>query len=433
MSSKTEDLTAIPQQHTGWPKTIVQETFNVHERKKPAELTVRTLTEGSDADALRQTFAGQRRDELQKNFLNYYAREYPKIKVSRPLEVFDHREPNTFETVEHYQIDGFWTLSDDKQTYQCDFSPQTIRDLFDEPSTTLRSMPLAIDYPRHAILQTRVNLPSPWPLTNEVDHFQGIASKLDFKREIGTNSFEMEYEFQTLTNSVSPGDMPDYVKTLEQMKNALGYSLTWANEDVPTSSQTKKGGMNWPILLLGVVYLILLAILAMVFLVLLPKVPPVLPDESLRPFVGLRGWLILPAIRLFVGPFVIIAGMVSNASVFYPETWHSLTDPSGAAYNSYWAPVLIYEYLVNLTAIALDVFLLVLFFQRRRIFPRLYIIFLAFIAITTTVDNSAAQLVLGHKDISAVFDRDLMQSYIGCLIWIPYMLVSKRVKATFTR
>ena len=407
---ETKGLTAIPQQLTGWPKTTVQETFVVHGKKDPAELTIRTLAEGSDADQLRETFADQRRDELQKNYLNYYAREYPKIKTAAALEVFDHREENTFETVEHYQIHEFWTLSDDKQNYECDFYPQTIRDLFDDPTTTLRSMPLAITYPRHTILRTTVLLPDSWPLTNEVDHFESTAAQLDFKRETGSNSFQMVYEYRALTNFVSPDDMPSYMRTLEKMKNALGYSLQWANDDAAPAAKQKKGGVNWTIVALGAIYLVLLIIIAISILRFLPKMPPVLPGASSR-ISGLGGWLILPAIRLFVGPLVVIFTVVSNASVFAPETWHSLTDPSGSAYNGYWAPVLIYEYLVNLTTIVFDLFLLILFFQKRHAFPRLYVTFLVFVAATTTVDNLAALLVASHKDAGSFIDKNLIQTY----------------------
>jgi hypothetical protein len=225
----TTDLTQIPQQRAGWPRTTVQETFVVHGRKELAEFTVRTLAEGSDADQLRETFADQRRDELQKNYLNYYARQYAGVKIARPLEVLDHREQNTFETIEHYQIQQFWALSDDKKNYECNFYPQTIRDLFAEPNTTLRSMPLGMTYPCQSILITKVIMPEEWPVDNETNHFQCAGAELDANRTVDKNTFVMTYEYRTLSNFVSAAAMPDYVGTLDQMKNALGYSLTWAN------------------------------------------------------------------------------------------------------------------------------------------------------------------------------------------------------------
>ena len=152
-----------------------------------------------------------------------------KLLGARPLEVLDHREQNTFETIEHYQIQQFWALSDDKKNYECNFYPQTIRDLFAEPNTTLRSMPLGMTYPCQSILITKVIMPEEWPVDNETNHFQCAGAELDANRTVDKNTFVMTYEYRTLSNFVSAAAMPDYVGTLDQMKNALGYSLTWAN------------------------------------------------------------------------------------------------------------------------------------------------------------------------------------------------------------
>ena len=435
--SDTTDLAIIPQQHAGRPKTTLQETFVVHGRKDPADFTVRTLAEGADADQLRQTFADQTRDELQKDYLNYYAKEYPGIKIARPLEVFDHRDQDSFETIEHYRIQQFWTLSGDKKNYECDFYPQTIRDLFAEPTTTLRSMPLAINYPSHTILTTKVILPEEWPVDTETNHFLCDVAALDETRVVETNTFLMTYEYLTLSNFVSPAAMPGYVTSLNQMKNALGYSLTWANEDLPPAKRPAKAPdkaqVNWSIAALGGIYLVLLLLIAAAVHQFRRGLPPVLINESDPQISGLGGWLILPAIGLFIRPVIAFCFLVGHASVYAPETWHTLTDPSGAAYNSLWAPLLIYELFTFMTVIVFAILLLLLMFQRRRTFPMLYIAFLLFVAINATIDHIMAQFIPAAASKTGAVDPTVTQNFIVCLIWIPYMLKSKRVKSTFLR
>jgi len=257
----TTALTAIPRQRGGWPKIVIQETFAVHGRKDAAELTVTTRAEGEEADWLRESIADQRRAELQKNYLNFYANFYPKIKSAGALEVTDHREQNLVEIVEHYRIEEFWTLSDDKRNYECEFYPQNIRNRFTEPTTTLRSMPLEIDHPCHQIVRTEVILPEEWPVKEKDEHLRNVAAQLDVRRQVEKNVFRMEYDYQTRTNVVMPEAMPQYVKSVAQMKEALGYSLTWENLDRPKGGEDVHAAdskVNWKIIAIvgGVVILL---------------------------------------------------------------------------------------------------------------------------------------------------------------------------------
>ena len=427
-------LTVIPQQKSGWPTTTVQETFIVHGRKEPAAMTVHTRAEGLDADRLRAAFANDGRNELEKRYLNFYARDYPKIKTTRPLEVLDHSEQNVFETFEHYQIQEFWTLSDDHRNYECEFYPRIIRNLIDEPTTTLRSMPLAVGYPRHEILQTKVILPEPWPVKGKTNQVSTTIAQLTTERTVQKNVFWLKYEYQSLTNCVLITNVPAYLKSLNQMKDMLGYSLTWANEEFPASAGTNH--LNWTIVFLAGIYMILLAAGCVVlyrlrrlpFLVRCGEEPPILDPQH----TGLGGWLVLPALGLFASPIRILFFMGNIWSVYSPESWHSLTDPSGSAYHGLWAPLLIYELLVNLTLMSFPIFLIILFFQRRRIFPPLFVIFLLFAVITITLDHFGSQTIPAVAVQNNGFvSRELIQSYMACAIWVPYMLVSKRVKATF--
>ena len=185
---------------------------------------------------------------------------------------------------------------------------------------------------------------------------------------------------------------------------------------------------------MGGTYLILLALVAAAVHQFRPKLPPALPtnESALQPS-GLRGWLILPAIGLIVSPIRTFCSLAGTFSVYAPDSWHTLTDPSGTAYNGLWAPTLIYEFLTNLTVIVFAILLLLLFFQRRPTFPALYIAFLAFCTITATLDTFLVQLIPAVASKTAGFDKVLMQDYFSCLVWIPYMLISKRVKSTFLR
>lgn len=431
----TSALTVIPLSQAGWPKTTIHETFGVHGRKEPAQFTVHTLAEGLAANRLRAYFAETSREEVEKNYLNYYAREYPKLKAGRPLEVRDQSEQNQLETTEHYEIPEFWTFVPDEAHYRCEFYPQTFSKLFERPGTTLRSMPLEVDHPRHEILRTEVNLPEPWPVEKTNRLFHNAAAEMRLSRTIQKNKLLMEYEYRSITNCIAPRDIPAYIESLGQVENHLGYSLTWAKEGVSTATHQ----INWSVLSLAGVYSVLLIIGATVLYRFrrsssLPVSEP--PPETLgRNLSGLGGWLLLVGLGVILSPIRIARGIAQLSSAYSLETWDAVTTPSGGSYHALWAPLLIFELLGNLTLLALSALLVVLFFQRRRTFPLLYIIFLGAAAVIFTIDHFAAEMIpyVAAQAQSETSLRPLIQSWFVCLIWIPYMLVSNRVKSTFLR
>ena len=148
---------------------------------------------------------------------------------------------------------------------------------------------------------------------------------------------------------------------------------------------------------------------------------------------GISGWLILVAIGIVLSPIRIAAlllplylDMLNNGS------WETLTTPGTEAYSPFWAPILITEIALNIGLILLWVYIAIIFFSKKSTFPNIYIGALLFSFAFIVIDAFAIQLVLPNEP---VFDPDttkeLTRTVIVAAIWIPYMLRSKRVKATF--
>lgn len=148
---------------------------------------------------------------------------------------------------------------------------------------------------------------------------------------------------------------------------------------------------------------------------------------------GIAGWLILPAIGLIFMP---IRGAVTVFSEFLPifteGQWQVFTTPGTEIYHPLWAPLLIFEISGNLGFIIFNIILAVLFFQKSSRTPNIYIAFLGLNIIFLLGDYFIADLI---PTIAAMDDSDsmkeIMRSVIAATIWIPYFLVSKRVKNTF--
>jgi len=421
-------LTTIPAPRRGLPLTTIDEHFVVRATNQPVKFTITTVYNGAAADRVRSSFQESSRSELEKEYLNYYGKYYPQIQASRPFETNDDPARNILTIKEWYDIHGFWTLSEDQRTYTAEFYPAYVDDQLYKPTTQLRSMPLAVEHPRRIIQRTSVRLPEPWPTDKGQQTISSKAAVLREKHSCRENNLLMEYEFETKTNSVLVSDVPEYLRDIDRMENALGYSLTWDNAYAPG------GQLNWSILLAASLFGVLACVGAVAVYRVKMTTPPVLHETLAidRQLTGIGGWLILVAFGLIVALVLIAINFVSTWPAYSVESWTALTTRGNESYHFLWGPYLSWGLLANIAMLVLLMLLIVLFFQRRRIFPRLYIGYLVFAAIVAVIEVIAVQtLPMAGTETNPV--RDLVRVAVACSIWIPYMLVSRRVRNTFVR
>jgi len=150
---------------------------------------------------------------------------------------------------------------------------------------------------------------------------------------------------------------------------------------------------------------------------------------------GLGGWLILIGFGVVITPFKIWFTLFPvYKEIFGTEAWEILTTPGTEIYHPFWSTLLIGEITVNLLVIIVSIYLIFLFFTKKRLFPKLFIGITVFSLFFILIDTALVKIVLPEEPM---FDPDTVKEFAGsvivCLIWVPYMLVSKRVKATFVR
>ena len=86
----------------------------------------------------------------------------------------------------------------------------------------------------------------------------------------------------------------------------------------------------------------------------------------------------------------------------------------------------VYELIINIAFLAALIYLNILFFKKRKEFPRYFIIYLAANFVLILIDYLIIAGVNPSADAS-----DLGRAFIASAIWIPYLLKSRRVKETF--
>lgn len=226
ISPQTTGLAVIPQT-TGLPQTTTTEYFQIQGKMQPAGLKVVTVAEGRDADRLRELFATTKRSDIEKNYTHFYSELYPGIKMSSPILFADDQPQDRVQTTEFYSIDKVWTGPDQDGKYRCEFYPSTIAALLKKPVDTDRKLPLGTGFPQHQILRTEATLPAAWPFDADSKTISDPAFTFRKNMRCSGNLLVVEYEYQSLADSVPPDRVEQYLPRLNQSSQSLGCSLTW--------------------------------------------------------------------------------------------------------------------------------------------------------------------------------------------------------------
>jgi len=147
------------------------------------------------------------------------------------------------------------------------------------------------------------------------------------------------------------------------------------------------------------------------------------------------GWLIICAIGLVLYPVQTAVSLYAEIiPAFYSTHWSLLTGPDSVSYHPLWAPLLIAELIGNGCFLVFSIGVVAFFFKQRKFVPGLAIIFFASNFIFVGLDYYFTQILLAQTDPANMRPTlNFVRTLVASLIWIPYFILSKRVKRTFTR
>lgn len=148
---------------------------------------------------------------------------------------------------------------------------------------------------------------------------------------------------------------------------------------------------------------------------------------------GLGGWLILVGIGVVLAPIrLLVAFIPVYAPILEEGVWGALTTPGSPAYHPLWGPLLMGEIGYNLAMVAASVYMIYLFFTKHFLFPKVFIAICVASLVFIPLDAWIVTMIFPTEPM---FDPETTMEFIrvviASLIWIPYMLVSERVKLTF--
>jgi transglutaminase-like putative cysteine protease len=425
----TTELTAYAPPRDSLPRKDFTENYRIPAPGGTGELDVVSEFHGLAAEKTRAFFRESSREKVEKLYLQYYARRFPRIRVRQSFGYEEMPDENGCRIKEFYSIPEIWTASDE-ESYELGLYPAEVENAMGSPASSQRDDPLALNHPVNVTQKINARMFDDWSVKTKDQVETNAFYRYAEKATIRGSRLQFTFSYATLADRVPTADLRAYNTTLFKIKDTLGYRLTYR----PPGALWTKGNfltqINWPIAALFVFAVTIAMVLAALY-VYKSELPAPRVRQPPSPE-GIRGWLILLAIHQVLEPIGFISVLaLLFPTVFYTGAWGLLTHSGHPGFHPYWAPALLFELFYHALCLIFSLLLLVLFFLKRAVWPRCYAAFfvMLFLGVCLTIflaqQIPAAQGTLGHNM------RGLVQVVVAGAIWIPYCFVSKRVKATF--
>lgn len=236
-------LQTMAQRPAGAIALEVEERYTVTGYQQPVSFEVESVYRGGEAEYQRQRLARTTREELARQYLNYYARRYPGIEATAPLRIETDNEASVVRVLERYRIPEFWEPDGDKLYF--DLCGDTIQSYTSLPNTVRRRAPLALRYPmrvRHASVLKFPDLDQ-FDVGAE-DQFVVEDSAIRYQQKTAYESrrLRVEHDYMAKSDAVAAQAVPAHIRKLRRINGQLCYS-GWVAPDLgqPSTPQAKAG------------------------------------------------------------------------------------------------------------------------------------------------------------------------------------------------
>ena len=406
-------------------KANITETFIIDSIGGSTRLKVETVYTGSKADNTRAEFNANGLSSIQKSYLDFYSLAYNDIEVAQDMYFKDDRnQKNTFTVYEEYVIPNHWAaMPEDPEQIYSEYYALAIDNFMFPQKTAKRKSPYYINESTNVDYNIVIFTPEIWSIKPDYYKSDNPYFEYTYTTKYSNARIDLIHKYKALSDHVPAEDYSEFLKAHEKASENISYYLTYNTGMAQSLAATGDSDISWFAVILFLVVFTGVGFLCRLIYTNYDIPSKAHPDDH-RP---IGGWLVLIAIGLCISPILSFFPMISND--YFTSNYFSLWSTG----NEALVLLVFFEVIFNAASIAFNILILIIFFKRRSIAPRLIIAFYAFNLIGLSIDALAASTIPSIQSITATADiySEVLKSLISCLIWIPYFIYSERVKDTF--
>jgi hypothetical protein len=399
----------------------VSEEYFVNDVGTSATLKVKSEFYGDEAEEIRSYKNSNSRAEINQNYLNFYANDFPDIVRSKDVEFSDDKVNNIITSTEEYFIKDFWNYESVKNEYSQTIYARYLATYLSKPTTKIRKMPLRISYPREVHHAIKMHMSEPWDINETSNEIECASFKYHSETKYWDNTISLRFSYVTKTDFIEADSVRDHIAKTDAVNEDLNYHISYTTTPATTTT------FNYPYVLLTLVFG---WVLYQIGLRLYYYDPAPLSEET--EFNEIGGWLMLLCFGLFLTPVISVVSIVRNEYFNY-HNWRIFMEPAYADYNPLLGLFVLVEYLLQLTFLGFSIVILLLFIRRRSSIPRLLSLMYIFNIVLILSNMMAGRYFDLYSDgDNSDSSYEIVRGFFAACIWIPYLFFSDRSKGTFT-